>query len=108
MKVGIIGATGYGGLELIRLLHNHPEVEQINLFTSSEEGTLFSNKFPHTTNLYDQPLQKIDYAQLIDFDVIFASTPAGVTSNLLPPLIGSETETDRLIRRFPVERHSGV
>ena len=89
MKVGIIGATGYGGLELIRLLHNHPEVEQINLFTSSEEGTLFSNKFPHTTNLYDQPLQKIDYAQLIDFDVIFASTPAGVTSNLLPPLIGS-------------------
>ena len=89
MKVGIVGATGYGGLELIRLLHNHPEVEQINLFTSSEEGTLFSNKFPHTTNLYDHPLQKIDYAQLIDFDVIFASTPAGVTSNLLPPLIGS-------------------
>ena len=89
MKVGIIGATGYGGLELIRLLHNHPEVEQINLFTSSEEGTLFSNKFPHTTNLYDQPLQKIDYAQLIDFDVIFASTPSGVTSKLLPPLIGS-------------------
>ncbi|WP_252503850.1 N-acetyl-gamma-glutamyl-phosphate reductase [Sporosarcina sp. Marseille-Q4943] len=89
MKIGIIGASGYGGLELIRLLHNHPEVEQLDLFTSSEEGTLFSSKFPHTSTLYDQPLLKIDYAQLIGFDVVFASTPAGVTSRLLPPLIGS-------------------
>ncbi|MGN7388087.1 N-acetyl-gamma-glutamyl-phosphate reductase [Sporosarcina sp. SAFN-015] len=89
MKVGIIGASGYGGLELIRLLHNHPEVEQLDLFTSSEEGTLFSNKFPHTKNLYDQPLLKIDHEQLTGYDVLFASTPAGVTSKLLPPLIAS-------------------
>lgn len=41
MKVGIVGATGYGGLELIRFLHNHPAVEQIDLFTSSEEGVVF-------------------------------------------------------------------
>ena len=33
MKVGIIGATGYGGLELIRFLHNHQEVKQIELLT---------------------------------------------------------------------------
>lgn len=88
MKIGIIGATGYGGLELIRLLHNHPEVELIDLFTSSDEGTLFSAKFPHVTNLYDQPLLKIDHAKLKSYDVLFASTPAGVTSHLLPPLIG--------------------
>ncbi|MFC5602302.1 N-acetyl-gamma-glutamyl-phosphate reductase [Sporosarcina koreensis] len=88
MKIGIIGATGYGGLELLRLLHNHPEVEQIDLFTSSDEGKSFSYKFPHTTNLYDQPLLKIDHDQLKSYDVLFASTPAGVTSRLLPPLIG--------------------
>lgn len=41
VKVGIVGATGYGGLELIRFLHNHPAVDQIDLFTSSEEGVLF-------------------------------------------------------------------
>ena len=51
MKVGIIGASGYGGLELIRLLHNHPEVEQIELFTSSEEGTVFSHKYSHLMNI---------------------------------------------------------
>ncbi|MCG7342579.1 N-acetyl-gamma-glutamyl-phosphate reductase [Sporosarcina sp. ACRSL] len=88
MKIGIIGASGYGGLELIRLLHNHPEVEQIDLYTSSDEGTLFSTKFPHLKNLYDQPLLKIDPGQLLGYDVLFASTPAGVTSRLLPQLLG--------------------
>ncbi|WP_339254705.1 N-acetyl-gamma-glutamyl-phosphate reductase [Sporosarcina sp. FSL W8-0480] len=88
MKIGIIGATGYGGLELMRLLHQHPKVQVIDLYTSSEEGTVFSSKYPHTTNLYDQPLLKIDQEQLSDYDVLFASTPSGVTSQLLPPLIG--------------------
>ncbi|WP_342514949.1 N-acetyl-gamma-glutamyl-phosphate reductase [Sporosarcina sp. FSL K6-1522] len=88
MKVGIIGASGYGGLELIRLLHNHPEVEQIELFTSSEEGIVFSNKYSHLMNMYDQPLRKIEHEKLAKFDVVFSSAPAGVASHLLPPLIG--------------------
>ena len=89
MKVGIIGATGYGGLELIRFLHNHKEVEKIALFTSSEQGTSFSTKFPHLVDVYDQPLKKIDYDALAQYDVVFASTPSGVSSNLLPPLVGN-------------------
>ncbi|MBE1555377.1 N-acetyl-gamma-glutamyl-phosphate reductase [Sporosarcina limicola] len=88
MKVGIIGASGYGGLELIRLLHNHPEVENTILFTSSEEGTVFSHKYTHLVNIYDQPLQKIESEKLAEFDVVFSSAPAGVASQLLPPLIG--------------------
>ena len=88
LKVGIIGATGYGGLELIRFLHNHKEVEQIGLFTSSEEGTIFSTKFPHLVDVVDQPLHKIDYDHLANFDVVFASTPSGVSSSILPPLVG--------------------
>ena len=88
MKVGIIGATGYGGLELLRFLHNHKEVEKIDLFTSSEEGTVFSDKFPHLTDLYNVPLQKIDYDALANYDVVFASTPSGVSSGLFPPLVG--------------------
>ena len=87
MKVGIIGATGYGGLELIRFLHQHKEVSRIDLFTSSEEGALFSSKFPHVSGLYEQPLQKIDYEHLAEFDVVFASTPSGVSSKLFPPLL---------------------
>jgi len=88
VKVGIIGATGYGGLELIRFLHNHPAVERIDLFTSSEEGVQFSSKFGHLVRIADTPLQKIAYDTLEKFDVIFTSTPSGVTSELLPPLVG--------------------
>ncbi len=87
MKVGIIGATGYGGLELIRFLYNHKEVERVSVFTSSEEGTVFSAKFPHLVDILDEPLQKIDYAALAQFDVVFASTPSGVSSKLFPPLL---------------------
>lgn len=89
LKVGIIGATGYGGLELIRLLHNHPEIEQIDLFTSSEEGTLFSEKYPHLLNIHDQPMQAIETDKIRQLDTVFFSTPAGVTTSLLPPLIGT-------------------
>ncbi|WPK10578.1 N-acetyl-gamma-glutamyl-phosphate reductase [Lysinibacillus louembei] len=87
MKVGIIGATGYGGLELIRFLHNHQEVEKIELFTSSEEGAVFSAKFSHLVGIEDRPLQKIDDEALQHLDVVFASTPSGVTSRLLPSLL---------------------
>ncbi|MFJ8065522.1 N-acetyl-gamma-glutamyl-phosphate reductase [Psychrobacillus sp. NPDC096426] len=89
MKVGIIGATGYGGLELIRLLHNHQEVENIELFTSSEAGIQFSNKYTHLLNIHDQPLLKIEKDKLANYDVIFTSTPSGVSKELLPPLIGA-------------------
>lgn len=88
LKVGIVGATGYGGLELIRFLHNHKAVEQIELFTSSEEGVIFSSKFGHLVQIADTPLQKIDYGALEKYDVVFTSTPSGVTSELLPPLVG--------------------
>ena len=92
MKVGIIGASGYGGLELIRLLHNHPEVERITLFTSSDEGTIFSHKYTHLMHIYDQPLQKIEAGQLAELDIVFSSAPAGVASKLLPPLLVSGTK----------------
>lgn len=90
MKVGIIGATGYGGLELIRLLHNHPEVQGIDLFSSSEEGMQFSHKYSFLMNIFDQPLLKIETDRLAEYDVLFTSTPSGVSSELLPALIGTK------------------
>ena len=87
MKVGIIGATGYGGLELIRLLHQHEQVQEVDVFTSSDEGAIFSARFPHLVNIKDQPLQAIDYKVLAKYDVVFASTPSSISSKLFPPLL---------------------
>ncbi|MER2006241.1 MAG: N-acetyl-gamma-glutamyl-phosphate reductase [Psychrobacillus sp.] len=90
MKVGIIGATGYGGLELVRFLHNHPEVEALDLFSSSEQGIQFSDKYSYLMNIHDQPLLEIESDRLAEYDVLFTSTPSGVSSNLLPQLIGKK------------------
>ncbi|HEY9581711.1 MAG TPA: N-acetyl-gamma-glutamyl-phosphate reductase [Savagea sp.] len=90
MKIAIIGATGFGGAELIRLLHSHSKVEAIDVFTSSEVGELYSNKYPSMIQIYDQPLLEINYSKLAQYDVIFASTPAGVTSTLFEPLMDKE------------------
>lgn len=87
MKVGIIGATGYGGLELIRFLHQHPELENLTLFTSSDEGAVFSERFGHLATIVDTPLQKIEDETLASLDVVFASTPSGVSSGLFPNLM---------------------
>lgn len=87
MKVGIIGATGYGGLELIRFLHQHKEVASLQLFSSSEAGESFSAKYGHLQGIQDAPMEAIDEAAISALDVVFASTPAGVTSKLFPSLI---------------------
>lgn len=90
MQVGIIGATGYGGLELLRLLYNHSEIENIHLFSSSEEGIVFSNKYAHLRKIIDQPLQKIEPEALQKLEVIFTSTPSGVSSKLIPENFNGE------------------
>ena len=87
MKAGIIGATGYGGLELIRFLHQHPEVSSLQLFSSSEAGESFSAKYGHLQGIQDAPMEAIDEATIASLDVVFASTPAGVTSKLFPSLV---------------------
>lgn len=92
MKVGIIGATGYGGLELIRLLHSHEEVNAIQLFTSSEEGTLFTTKYPHLSKLYEQPLEAITKEAIEKLDIVFLGTPSGVSGQLLPIIYNEHTK----------------
>ena len=89
MKIGIIGATGYGGLELIRLLTNHPHIDEIHVFSSSEENIQISHKYTHLTNILEQPLQAIETGALSKLDVVFTGTPAGVASTILPKLLGT-------------------
>lgn len=91
MKVGIIGATGYGGLELIRLLQSHGEVEQLKLFTSSEEGIAFSSKYTHLQNIIDSSLEAITAHAIKGLDVVFIGTPSGVSGQLIPRIWNEQT-----------------
>ncbi|MGE6630956.1 N-acetyl-gamma-glutamyl-phosphate reductase [Bacillus sp. NPDC077027] len=88
MKIGILGATGYGGAELVRILNHHPHVEECILYSSSGNGQSYSHSYPHLTNIADQKLKAIDPAAIVEeTDAIFLATPAGVSSELTPKLM---------------------
>lgn len=81
MRIGIVGATGYGGAELLRLLNRHPEVENIQLYTSSKEGVHIGETYPHLTDLYEQTLNLFDPIEVgTKSDVVFMATPPGVSA----------------------------
>lgn len=88
IRVGIVGATGYGGAELIRLLAGHPEVQIANLYSSSAEGETLEKTFPHVSGLGLPNLSPIEAKSMsADNDVVFLATPAGVSAGLSPQLM---------------------
>ncbi|RDY69960.1 N-acetyl-gamma-glutamyl-phosphate reductase [Halobacillus trueperi] len=93
MKAGIVGATGYGGIELLRLLTNHPQVKAITLFSSSQAGEKFENIYPQFRGGESYVLHDLEPEKMKeDLDVIFLATPSGVSSQLTPQLQGSHAK----------------
>ncbi|AEF93159.1 N-acetyl-gamma-glutamyl-phosphate reductase [Desulfotomaculum nigrificans CO-1-SRB] len=78
IKVGIIGATGYAGAELVRLLSRHPQVEFGALTSQSYAGKLIWEVFPHLYGLVDDRLEELNLPELVaNCDVIFTALPHG-------------------------------
>lgn len=87
MNVGIIGATGYGGNELYRLLTKHPKVDKCILYTSSEDGKAYRESYPHLTGISDEFLVSIDSASIDkEVDVLFMASPPGAAAEILPQI----------------------
>ncbi|GGF20159.1 N-acetyl-gamma-glutamyl-phosphate reductase [Halobacillus andaensis] len=90
MEIGIVGATGYGGVELFRLLNGHPEVKTIKLYSSTQSGEFFQEIYSHVNN-EEYVLQELAPEQMKEqLDIIFLATPAGVSSELTPQLTGGK------------------
>ncbi|PJB56769.1 MAG: N-acetyl-gamma-glutamyl-phosphate reductase [Bacteroidetes bacterium CG_4_9_14_3_um_filter_41_19] len=82
-KIGIIGATGYTGSELVRILTNHPEVE-ISLITSeSRAGELFSDVHPFLQGIADQKLVSVDRIDEFELDLVFLALPHGISMDFV-------------------------
>lgn len=79
MKVSIVGATGYTGEELLRILSGHPEAEVIYLTSESQTGGSIFSAYPHLKHFYDNKLVSIDNIQEIaeQSDAIFIGLPHG-------------------------------
>ncbi|MFY0543187.1 N-acetyl-gamma-glutamyl-phosphate reductase [Brevibacillus sp. H7] len=93
IRVGIVGATGYGGVELIRLLAAHPHVQVTNMYSSSAEGEWLASVFPHLNGHTLPALEAIDAKKISEAnDIVFLATPAGVSAGLSPQLLEHGTK----------------
>ncbi|MCR5175342.1 MAG: N-acetyl-gamma-glutamyl-phosphate reductase [Anaerovibrio sp.] len=78
-KVSVIGATGYAGAELLRLLYNHPEAKVVNITSESHAGELISDVYPHFKGIYDMTLISMKEIKKIgeESDFVFVCLPHG-------------------------------
>ena len=87
IKASIVGGTGYTGVELLRLLSVHPEVEVTAITSRSESGLPVADLFPSLRGHYDLCFSEPDPAQLAESDVVFFATPHGVAQAMVPEIL---------------------
>ena len=88
IKVGIVGGTGYTGVELLRLLAAHPEVDLQVITSRSEAGTAVADIFPNLRGHVDLAFSVPDVKTLGQCDLVFFATPNGTAMKMVPELLG--------------------
>src|SRR5947208_11213477 len=78
IKVGIVGGTGYTGVELLRLLAQHPEAEVRAITSRKDAGTPVADMFPSLRGRYSLAYVDPAEARLDSCDIVFFATPHGV------------------------------
>jgi N-acetyl-gamma-glutamyl-phosphate reductase len=87
IKAGIVGGTGYTGVELLRLLALHPQVQLTAITSRSEAGTAVAEMFPNLRGYLDLAFSDPETAKLSECDVVFFATPNGTAMRLVPDLL---------------------
>ena len=87
VKVGVVGGTGYTGVELLRLLVAHPEVELRVVTSRAEAGTAVADMFPSLRHHLDLRFSDPTSAELTACDLVFFATPNGTAMQQAPALL---------------------
>lgn len=87
IKVSVIGATGYAGIELVRILFSHPKVEISNLVSHSYLGKELRDIYPQFTAENDIKLVAFDSDRISsESDIVFTCLPHGASEKIIPDL----------------------
>ncbi len=90
MRAGIVGASGYLGAELLRLLAGHPDLEAAVLQADASAGERVRSLYPGLAQAYgDRVLDPIDLDVLAACDVVFLAVPAGRSQTIVPGLLAA-------------------
>lgn len=103
IQVGIVGGTGYTGVELLRLLANHPNADVKMITSRSEEGVSVADMYPNLRGVYDLHFTVPDVVQLKTCDVVFFATPHGVAMSMAAELIAADVKVIDLAADFRIK-----
>lgn len=87
VKIGIVGGTGYTGVELLRILARHPKAQLTAITSRNEAGVPVADLFPSLRGSVDLPFSDPATVDLSKCDVVFFATPHGVAMEQAPRLV---------------------
>jgi N-acetyl-gamma-glutamyl-phosphate reductase len=103
IKVGIVGGTGYTGVELLRLLAVHPDVELTAITSRKEDGLPVADMFPSLRGRVNLKFSSPENADLTKCDVVFFATPHGVAMAQAPELLKAGVKVIDLAADFRIK-----
>ncbi len=87
LAVGVVGGTGYTGVELLRLLVTHPQVKLLYVTSRAEAGSRVADLFPNLRGFTDICFSEPEVETLAECDVVFFATPNGTAMKMVPQLL---------------------
>lgn len=88
MKAAIVGVTGYTGIELVRLIQQHPQLTLGTLHSHSMHKKSISEFFPHLQQLCEQEIETYDAQKIMqENDLVFFATPSGISKDLVEEFV---------------------
>ncbi len=90
LRIAIIGASGYTGAELIRILLNHPKVEIATLAANNNAGQKISQLYPHLTPYNLPELKKLEEIDFSEIDVVFGCLPHMTSQEVFKKLLSDK------------------
>jgi len=99
-KIGIVGATGYTGVELLRILATHPQVEITFVTSRSNVGVRVDSMFPNLRGFIDLTFSDPNRNELAECDLVFFATPNGVAMTQTEALLKAGTKVIDLAADF--------
>ena len=94
MKIGVVGASGYAGGELLRLLAGHPEFEAAVITAGSNAGEEITSVHPQLSQYAGRKFVETDAAKLAGLDLVFTALPHGESAKLINQLDPNQKVVD--------------